>query len=203
MDEHINTQEYLNSVLAGSSIEEAALGNPERLFNRKDPNLAIKHEQPEHRLAIMLKARGVSNHEIAKTLKYTDSWVSQLMRQPWAQERLLSEMQTEGMDAVRSLIEGEATNNIFTIIDIRDNPGVKPQTRLDAARSLLEQFIGKATQKIESETTIHHANDIATVDRELDEIRREEQRLCGAAANVDTSELEPTTARSETCSRES
>lgn len=183
-EESFNTQEYLNSLLKDSAIEELADSNPNGLFNDRPPNLAILHEKPEHRLAIMLKAKhGLSNREIARVLGYTDPWVSQLFRQPWAKERVLKEMNASGGDAITALLEAEAVNSLFTVIDIRDDPGAPKAVRGAMANSILDRFCGKPTQKIESEVTVRNAKDIEAVDRELEELKKEEARLCGNANN--------------------
>jgi hypothetical protein len=179
-----NTQEYLHSVLADSSVAEEAAVNVDGLFNRRDPNTSITHEKPEHRLAIMLKAKhGLSNREIARALNYTDAHISQLFRQPWAQQEVLKQLKTGGGDGVLELIESEAANNVFTAIEIRDNPQAPSVVRLAAANSLLDRFLGKPTQHIESDTTVHQSKDIAEVDRELAALQAEERRLCGESKN--------------------
>lgn len=191
--ESFNTQEYLNSIMRDSSVAEVAESNPDRLFNRKEPNLAIQHEKPEHRLAIMLKAtKGMSNREIARVLGYTDAWVSQLFRQPWAQERLLTEMRSDGGDSIKALIEAEAANNVFTLIEVRDAAATPPAVKATVANSLLDRFMGKAPEKVTIDSTHRVAGDIESVDRELQALRQEEARLCGKtmAANVDVTEAE-------------
>lgn len=196
-EDGINTQEYLNSLLADSSIAEAAQENPEGFFNRRNPNLAIQHEKPEHRLAIMLKCQGLSNTEIAKALGFTQAWVGQLFRQPWAQERILQELRSTGCDAIKELIASEASNNLFTIVSVRDNENAPPAVRLNAANSLLDRFLGKAPEKVSIDMTQRAAGDIAAVDRELEVLKQEEARLCGQAAAVDTSSLEQPAERSD------
>jgi predicted transcriptional regulator len=132
----------------------------------------------------MLKAKhGLSNREIARVLGYTDPWVSQLFRQPWAKERVLKEMNASGGDAIAALLEAEAVNSLFTVIDIRDDPGAPKAVRGAMANSILDRFCGKPTQKIESEVTVRNAKDIEAVDRELEELKKEEARLCGNANN--------------------
>jgi hypothetical protein len=176
-----NRQLYENSRLAGSSVEADAVENSDGFYNAKDPNLAILHEKPQHRMVIYMKAQGKSNREIAKAMSMTESWVSQILRQPWAREQLLKELQLAGRDAIQAALQGAALDSVYTVIAIRDDCKVtKPHVSLAAADSLLDRFLGKATQRVESTSTVKHvAEDAEQVDREIAETEREIARLAG------------------------
>jgi len=166
----MNTQLYENSPLAGASIEEVEKSNPDGFYNAKDPNLAILHERPEHRICIMLKASGKSNNEIAAIINYTPSWVSQILRQPWAKEALLRELKKLGGDSVAELLAGTATDSVFKLIQLRDTADDEG-VQLRASQDLLDRYLGKATQKVESNTKVTHlSGDVEKVDKELAEI---------------------------------
>src|SRR3990172_584611 len=63
-----NYQAYDNSGLADSQVSEVLNSLNETLYGRKDPNLAILKEKPEHRLILLQKLKGMSNREIAKQM---------------------------------------------------------------------------------------------------------------------------------------
>src|ERR1035438_3683488 len=80
----VNRQLYANSGLSELFADSEPTAPAEGFFNQKDPNLAILHEKPQHRLLLLLKMSGRTNTEIAKESGYTGPWLSQLFRQPWA-----------------------------------------------------------------------------------------------------------------------
>lgn len=176
----VNRQIYENSPLSGSSVEERAAENGARMFNQKDPNLAILHEKPEHRIAIILKAQGFSHTEISKKLGYTIPWVSQILRQPWAREALLEEINKSGREAVGALLEGEAVNSVFRIVDLRDTSG-DDGVRLRASQDLLDRHLGKATQRVETKNeSFVVTGEMKDIEKRLAELREQEQHLSGA-----------------------
>lgn len=175
----VNRQIYENSPLAGSSIEAQASRNPDLLFNQKKPNLAVIHEKAEHRLAIILKARGMSQREIAHATGYTEAWVSQILRQPWARERLLEEIRKGGADETAALLHSAATDSVFKIIELRDTSS-EDSVRLRAAQDLLDRHLGKATQRVESHSTaVVLTGEVENIDKELARLREAEARLLG------------------------
>lgn len=174
----MNPQEYLNSPLADSSTESDYRSDSDQLFNSKDPNLAILHEKPEHRLCIFLKVQGLTNREIAAKVGYTEPWVSQLLRQPWARTRIVHELQAAGRDIVQGLLATEAAESVYRLIELRDQDEEKGVARA-AADSILDRFLGKPTQHVKTEQVKRTAGDIEAVDRELAELEREEKRLRG------------------------
>jgi hypothetical protein len=174
------TQAYVNSDLSDHPVAESYAEDPDRLFNDRDPNLAIAHEKPEHRLAVYMKARGASNNEIARALGYTAPWVSQLVRQPWFRARLVAEQRSAGIDELRSTIEGAALDSVLTLIDLRDNVANPPAVRRTAADSLLDRYLGKPAVKIieEKRSPADTSEAVAAIDRELAEIDSELQQAC-------------------------
>src|SRR5215470_4080270 len=67
-----------NNPLSTHPVTGAAETDPLRLFSSEEnrANFAIIYEKPEHRLIVYLKARGLSNQEVAEKTGYTQSWVS-------------------------------------------------------------------------------------------------------------------------------
>jgi predicted transcriptional regulator len=180
IDKAPNRQLYENSPLSGSQIEQEAAANSDGFFGAKQPNLAILTEKPQHRMAVYLKATGLSNREIATRLSLSEAWVSQILRQPWAQQQLVKELQLAGRDVVKSVIEASALESVFTLIAIRDDTSNKASTRLAAADSLLDRAIGKAVQRVESDNTHRQIPaEMSALDKELAELESETARLTG------------------------
>lgn len=170
----INRQLYGNSSLAGSVMEELSLDS---LHGAKLPNLAIEHEKPEHRLILILKFQGLSNTEIAKQTGYTDSWISQICRQPWFRVRLMGMFEEAGQDALQKLIEVEAPNSLQTLVVLRDS-AESEQVRASCAIHILDRHMGKPTQKTEVKSQVTHTiAKMEDIDRQLAEVEAEERRL--------------------------
>jgi hypothetical protein len=174
----INTQLFENSDLHDDPVVEAEQNDPDRLFATAGhpyahdrPNLAILAEKPEHRIIVYLKAQGLSNKEVAEKTGFTYHWVSQIVRQPWFRLRLVQELKDAGIDQISSVLKSSALDSVFTLIDLRDDPVAPKAVRSSCANSLLDRFLGKAVQKVEStETKLPHTTEIAAVEKELAEV---------------------------------
>ncbi len=177
-----NRQLYKNSGLAelfaadGGTDDSRARG----FFNPRDPNLAIIHEKPEHRLLLLCKLQGASNREIAAQSGYTEPWISQLFRQPWAQ-RLLSEMMHEaGLDEVRALLKEAQVDSVRTLVALRDDPKVPASVRRSTCVDLLEQYSGKPTQRVVVDSAKPlSSDDLADLDKQIEQASAEVNRLVG------------------------
>lgn len=174
-----NPQLWENNPMRESSVdldEKAAEG---RFYNSKDPNFGIIREKPEHRLIILLKAQGHSNVEIARLTGYTNVWVGQVLRQPWAKLQLIEEFKRGGQDAVQALLQGSAVDSVYKLLELRDT-AEDEGVQLRASQDLLDRHLGKATQRVEAHTTVHHtATEISEVDAQLAKLEAEERRLLG------------------------
>ena len=175
-----NKQLFKNSPLSGSIVEQDYARDPDRLFGDvNNPNLVILKEKPEHRLIVYLKAQGLSNNDIAERTGYTYPWVSQITRQPWFKQRLIDELKVSGRDLIHETLRVEAPECIATLVDLRDN-SESPAVRLGASKDLLDRYLGKATQRVESTSTTHVTHeDVTGIDKELLEVNRELKRLSG------------------------
>jgi hypothetical protein len=179
-----NPRAYANTPLCGSSIEQDYKENPDALHGDKEPNTGILREQPVHRIMVLLKAQGKSNREIAEFVGRTENNVSQILRQPWARERLLLEINGAGRDAVQELLRGEVTNSIFKIIEVRDGVTTEPHVQLAASNSLLDRFLGKPTQRVESmNTNLNATVSPEKLDEELARTEAEIARLTGSTTS--------------------
>lgn len=155
-------------------VKKAYLNSPDALFGSKDPQWVIVQEQPIHRLMVMLKAEGKSNTEIAHQLNYTISWVTQITRQPWFKLRLTKELSDAGRDQITALLKGAATDSVYTLMELRDDPQAPKAVRKSAADSLLDRWIGKPVQKVELENTkLPSTEEIRSLDAQIAECDRQ------------------------------
>lgn len=163
---------------SGSPDEQHYRESEDALHNSKMPNLRVLHESPIHRGIIYMRATGASLTEIARATGYTVPWISQLLRQPWAQARLVKELKEAGQDAVQGLIKSAAEESVLKLIEMRDT-ATRPADVISASNSLLDRFLGKPTQTVKSEVTHRTAKDLEAVDAELAALDAEERRLTG------------------------
>ena len=147
-------------------------------FERDDTASAgLKNEKAWHRMAAYMLLAGRTNSEIALGAGVTPGEVSILRAQRWFQE-LLAVLSNEEGGEVLGVIKGEALRSVETIVDIRDDPYVKPPTRLAAATTLLEHASGKPVQKVVTARS-HNFNlsphdEMEQLQKELEAIRNRE-----------------------------
>jgi hypothetical protein len=178
----LNKQLYENSELKelfaadGGSDESRVRG----FFNPLDPNMAILHEKPHHRVLLLCKMQGATNREIAEQSGFTEAWLSQLFRQPWAQ-RLLAEMMHEaGIDETRELLKEAQADSVRKLIEVRDDPTTPKSVVRATCVDLLEQYSGKPTQRMQVEQVKHLTpEDVAELDKEIEQSEVELNRLTG------------------------
>ena len=121
------------------------------LHNDLDPKYEIKRETTKHRVALFMASQGKGIGEIAERLGLSRMAVTNLLRQPWARERIVEEIQEAGVDELRKILAGEAKASITKLVELRDNAD-SAQVQLAAADKLLDRFLGKPTQPIRDET---------------------------------------------------
>jgi len=182
-----NKQLYENSELSKLFSEEKAvrratgIPNPlSELFNSKDPNLVILHEKPEHRLLLWMKAQGASNKEISEQSGYTYPWLSQLFRQPWAQQRLIEMMDQCGRNRVSTMIASAAEDSVMTLIELRDDEDTPAVVRKSSAEYLINRFLGTPTQQVEIKTEPKDGlTTVEDLNSRISALEAEESKLLG------------------------
>lgn len=173
-----NGQLYQGGAL--QSLFEDQPKSKEAFFNQKEPNLGILHEKPEHRYMLWMKAQGASNREIAHQTGYTEPWLSQLFRQPWAQERLAEMLRESGkstLDQTLMYVQSEVLNSLQKLVEVRDDPETPKPTVRNCCVDIIEQFLGKPKQK--TEVTLNKDVNIEDVDEQIKVLEAEEKRLRG------------------------
>lgn len=156
---------------------EQSLDARELNLHNTGATIDIAREKPEHRIMVYLKAQGYTNREIAKATGYTESWISQITRQPWFKERLSIEMREAGLDPIKRFLSGEALPSLETLAEIRDDDLAPAAARVAATNAILDRAFGKPTQHIESKSTVDVTNARVTADRLEAELKAIEEQL--------------------------
>ena len=137
------------------------------------PGLTCLEERPQHVTMAYLLAAGRTRSEIAQVLGLNQAHISIIVRQPWFQKRLKAITEAAGKDMVKQFLDGEVLPSLETLRSIRDDGSQRGATRVAAANSILDRFMGKPVAHIESKTNlnIHTAADtVDQVQRELSSI---------------------------------
>jgi hypothetical protein len=118
------------------------------LFGLTSATEAILHEKEWHRRAQELKLQGYTAKDIANMLGKTDRHVANVLRQPWAQERMNNRMKEDASSQIREFLENECLPSLKVLVEIRDNREYRAADRKSAADSLADRFLGRAAQPI-------------------------------------------------------
>jgi hypothetical protein len=137
----------------------------------------VQSEKPWHRIAIMLAAQGCTVSEIASKLERTVSWVSILLRQTWARERLTQEIMASGRDEIDTILKGAGTEALKRVIALSQT-AESEQVQLAASREVLDRLLGKPVQKLETKQDVVFT-DVTKADEEIKRLEAEEARLLG------------------------
>ncbi len=149
---------------------------PDSLWHDPVPLQDVGSEKPWHRLAILLAAQGSTVTEIAEKLDRSVAWVSLLLRQPWARERLTTEINAAGRDEIEVMLRStgpDALRRITLLSEEAENEAVK----LAANREILDRLLGKPTQRVESKQEVRL--DVEGIDKELKVLEEQERLLTG------------------------
>lgn len=162
-------------VEARTEFIRAAINSGEKL-----PAQLLTSDRPEHLTVAYLLAAGRTRDEISKATGLSKSHLSQLVQQPWFKARLREITEAAGTDMVKSFLNGEVLPSLEVLRTVRDNPDERGATRVAAANSILDRFMGKPTVHVESKTNlnIHSAADAKDqVQSELEKVDAELRRL--------------------------
>lgn len=124
---------------------------PNALHNDIDSGVTYKKEKISHRLIICAAAGGATNVEIAASLGLSLPTVSNVLRQPWARERMLQTMKDNADENIRDILKTAAIPALKQIIETSTDETVKAEVRLAASRDIVDRFLGKATQPLTHE----------------------------------------------------
>ena len=119
---------------------------PNALFNDGDPVYVHLAEKPIHRTMVALCQQGYTNREIATATGHNEFTVKNVLRQPHARQRMIENAQKDVSQEIKDFLEGEVLTNLRVMKEIRDDPNVKPETRLLAADKLTDRQMGRPSQ---------------------------------------------------------
>lgn len=121
---------------------------PDGLYGDLDPYKTNKREQPEHRKIIELAEQGCTTKEIAAICNRSANNVSNILRQPFARERMINDLRQDTKEEFRKLLEQEVIPTLEVVKEIRDNPEARDADRLNACDQLWSRFLGRPTQPV-------------------------------------------------------
>lgn len=119
------------------------------LFNDRPPHYAIKHQKPEHRIVILLKAGGSTNKEIAGLTGLSPVSISNILRQPWARQQLADEINSAGRNEVVQTFKAAALDVAEAMVEIVKNPESRSSDKISAGHLILDRLFGKPTQPLD------------------------------------------------------
>ena len=133
--------------------------------------LALQKEQSWHKMAAILYAHGTSGSQIARELEKTPQAVSNLIRQPFFQERVAGIMAETSRDFME-LFRAERVNTLATLVAIRDDPRTPASVKAMVCKDLLDRSLGKAVQRIEAVADVASSDPVQEYERLEAENRR-------------------------------
>jgi len=154
------------------AIAESYYGSSDALHGDSVPEVTILNEKPIHRLMIYLHAQGASISDIAKHVGYSKVMVGQILRQPWARQRLIQLLNETGKDAVKHFLTNEVAPSLEVLREVRDDTSEKGNTRIMAASAILDRALGKPTVNVVTDNTNRNLPaSAAAIDAELASVR--------------------------------
>lgn len=120
------------------------------LRNQPAPFREVSKEQPWHRAAAYMFARGSNIGEVARALDKAHTTVANALRLPWFQQNVMEIMAESGAKDILEMFRAEQFNSLVTLIELRDDDEKPAKVRLDAARDILDRALGKPTQRVEA-----------------------------------------------------
>lgn len=153
---------------------ECGLDSSIDLHGAQDPDFNILHEKPEHRAILLLKMQLMTNKEVSEKTGYSQPWISQVCRQPWFRQRLLSMLHAEGLDPIQAILKPAAEDSIFRVMDLAEN-AASETVKLAANREILDRYLGKSVTKVENFDggKVPKAEDLEKMDGEIERLESE------------------------------
>ena len=162
----------LEPILIDKAQQVPTPGPLSRFVGKSAPVYDIEVEQPWHRTAAFAFALGASLSDVATQHDKAVATVSNLLRQPWFQQKVSEIMAEYGGRDVIELFKAEQFNSLQTLIELRDDKKIAPTVRVTCARDILDRALGKPTQYIEQKTAISSDDPVAEVKRLEEENNR-------------------------------
>jgi hypothetical protein len=162
----LNPKQVAFMTAPASALSPQVQINGKLLNGHKPPRHIITEELPWHRTAAYLFACGtVTIKDVAQACDVDPATVSNLLRQPWFQERVTDLMAEHGGKDIMTLFRAEQFNSLVTMIDIRDDVEASRRDRLTSAMNILDRTLGKPTQRVETSSVLTSSDPVAEVTR--------------------------------------
>jgi hypothetical protein len=140
-----NNQEWRRRVGSNAELEDG-------LHNDTNSYREVFNEKPAHRLFAEMTVQGYTPTEIAAYTGFTAQWVSQVLKQPFARERVVSQIKKNVQEEMKTFLEAEVLPTLKVLKEIRGEEGVESHVRasdrISAGNSLLDRFLGKPVQPL-------------------------------------------------------
>jgi hypothetical protein len=133
------------------AVEVDNNSTPRPLFNGRKPAYVLKSERPEHRAIIMMAASGLTYKEIADSLGKSYVHVQTIVKQDWARDQILQEIERAGREPVRQLLQNAAFEAAERLVAIAEN-AESEETKRKANNDILDRVFGKATNIVQVQT---------------------------------------------------
>lgn len=182
---------WRNAPLAAKVVDGNVIG----LHDSRKGDTAMcgmQKEQPWHRMAAHMLNRGFSNEDVADAANVEKQTISSLRANRWFNE-LCATLAEDKDRAIRARIDGYALDAVEAIAAVAFGPDQDPENptpmrvRLTAQTTLLEQSIGRPTQKVLSVSATTSFN---SEREEYDAIMQELRTIRPAITAVETSGAE-------------
>lgn len=145
-----NQAPYSSSQFSGSSIEDDALHGPDALFGQTtDPQVAIQKETPAHAEMIRLRVMGHTIKQIAYVTGFTPVHVGNVLRQPWAREKINLLCKELNITSAMEIIERAVPSAALKLVELMDDPLSTRETQGKNAKELLDRYLGKPKERVE------------------------------------------------------
>lgn len=107
-----------------------------------------------HEHIIHLCALGMTNRQIAKELDVNEARLSIIINTPNIKEAIKAKRREYFTDDAKAYIKSLAQKSFEVVDEILVNPGERSNVRLDAAKYILDQTVGKAQQNLKVEGSL-------------------------------------------------
>jgi hypothetical protein len=125
--------------------------------------------------AAALAANGFTRPEIADKLELSDTELDIAYKSPDFPKLVSTELASRGI-SVSTFLRSQVVDAILLISNMMSDPRVKDQTRLAAARDLLDRTVGRVTTPIEpADTSSDLASRAAAIDAEIETLESQER----------------------------
>lgn len=157
-----------------------------RFHNERPPSVTVQSERPEHYAMVALFVRGLTQTEIAVEMNYSVGQVSQVLRQDWARNRIFELVSKNGGNTIQEMLRLEVIPSIRTLVDLRDDPDTSDRVRASVSMDLLDRYLGKATQRVETYDggKAPGVEDVEALDRKIALEKAEIERLQGVEKSL-------------------